>query len=102
MIDRTRQLIEELLEHLNNSQGDDLHSLVQASKKPMPADPVESDKPDGLAIEKVSVMGKPVDGCDDDSKMMADLGIKPGADDGAQEDDMSDDELKELLAKYLH
>lgn len=122
MLDRKRQLIEELLNHLDSSQGSDLQALIEASKKPTD-DPMAMDgKPKGLAIEKVSVMGKP--GMDDpgkggmpepdaddlpgkgdeDSKLMTSLGINPGmeAEGGQGDDEMSDDELKELLEKYLH
>ncbi len=99
------KILDAIIQHLTNSQGGDLKSLLDESKAP-PMDGSGSD-PKGLEISKVSVLGdKPGDmasavkpdggvGVDDDS-------AGPDADDiKGGDDEMSDDELQELLAKCL-
>jgi hypothetical protein len=115
------KLIEEILDHLSDSQGGDLKSLLDDSKKAsmpsMPDEEMEPDgKPKGISIEKVSVMGKKPsideiasgkDGSDMEEKMespsekeaeMKDpmMEAKEG-----DEPEMSDDELEEMLKSYL-
>src|SRR4051812_21511193 len=98
--------LNETLSHLDDSQADDLKSLLDKSKAPelkegspeeeaseSPDEEMAEDgKPKGLSIEKVEVLGKPKNGLDDagsdDQKL-------PG------EEEMSDDELNELLKKHL-
>jgi hypothetical protein len=94
--------LNEALSHLDDSQAGDLKSMLDDSKKPSmiegsqdeegsesPSDEaMEDGKPKGLSIEKIDVLGKPGVGDSSDSKL-------PG------EDEMSDDELNELLKKHL-
>jgi len=100
-----KELFDELLSHLEGSQGNDLKSLLaqmEAKEKPgmeesespeMQAledasgveEHDEMGKPKGIAIEKISV-GKP-----DELAEAAE----------GDQDEMSDDELSELLKKYL-
>lgn len=83
------KLLDELLEYLSDSQGNDLKSLA-APKAPDPLespDPLEKlgeHPPKGVAIEKISVMGKPKDGM-------------PGEE--GEADEPNDDELQEILKK---
>ena len=89
------QLLDELLDHLAASQGGDLKSLLmeKPGDKPMtpltdePESPGVDGDPKGISIEKVSMLGKPTDG--DEGDITA-PGKPPG-------DDMSDDELEEML-----
>lgn len=94
------KVLEEILSHLDDSQGGDLKSLMD-----MPAESPEGaiagadsseeipGKPQGMSVEKVSVMGGEKDPSMDD---MADSGVP--ADAGMpKEDDMSDEELEEML-----
>ncbi len=103
------KLIEELISHLEGSQGNDLGALVEESRKPkmdMSSGDSEVDefgKPKGVAIEKVSVMKPEGDSDAALEKGMPELGSagmadKPMGDSG---DEMSDEELAELLKKYL-
>ncbi len=151
-LDLKRQLIEELLEHLDKSQGSDLDEMMNRPSKPgtgtMAREGSSDDEaPMGVEIKKVSILGKdgkeeplPMSGAldskeepesDEDSKlkeelglgagvspgkmphgedlpgaMIADHGTPPGMStgggSGGHEEDMSDEELKELLSKYLH
>lgn len=91
------QLLEEILEHLSSSQGNDLKSLLDESKKP-PMEMGMDGKPKGLEVEKVSVMGRP--DMDPDEKMKMDMDSSDVSQDPGEED-MTDDELQELLGKYL-
>jgi hypothetical protein len=90
--------LEELDEH-----GESLAPMVEATKKVNLPDEIEEEgieKPKGLSIEKVSVIGKK-----DPMKMEEDMESKAMEDkeiaDGTEAQEMTDDELKELLAKYL-
>lgn len=114
---RTLQILSDILKHLDNSQGMGLKSLLDNESKETPADeasespdqealeqklglddkddedksPMDSMpgmKPKGLSVEKVSVMGK-------DPKLAA-MG---GDDSGGDDQEMSDDELEELIKK---
>jgi hypothetical protein len=85
------RVLEEILEHLKSSQGDDLKSRLDDSRKPMlPEESSEEEaleqpqeeeiedqlgKPKGIEVEKVGILGKP------------------------SEEEPSDDELEELLKK---
>lgn len=113
------KLLEELLSHLSSSQGMDLKSLLDQSKKPpmMEGSPeeealespkdemMEDGKPKGLSIEKVSVLGKKpgTPGMDDMPDKSGGVGVEKAGMDGMGGDDpeMSDDELEELLKKAL-
>lgn len=117
-----QKILDEIMEHIGSSQGNDLKSLLDKSKMPqdmMEGSPKEEamespmdekaemmGKPKGLSVEKVSIMGKP-----EDSKMnplsgksddLADELTKP--DDMSMkgdDDELSDDELEELLKKLV-
>lgn len=96
--------LEGLLDYLSGLQGGDLKSLMDGSQKPMEGDPIEESmespkdemmedkmgmdgKPKGIAVEKVSLLGKPeVPGMPDMNKEEG-----PGA---------TDDELDELYNKF--
>lgn len=114
--------LDELTSHLNDSQGNDLKSRLDALRKPkMVEDDIPDDlKPKGIEIKKVSVLGKPenyddkvdeaIRGEDDaENPLLAqatDSERKPdelgkGSLTGSDEDEMTDDELDELVAKYL-
>lgn len=107
------KLLEELLTHLTSSQGNDLKSLLDAKKPEMAEMPEEMDedgKPKGIAIEKVSVMGKPKQSFDDKaSDAIAGFNKKPMEDESDEgmlesmggENEMNDEELEALLKKYL-
>lgn len=99
--------IEELLEHLTCSQGKDLKSSLDNSKKPLmpegldiPGKESESEelgedgKPKILEIEKISMDKKPFEEKADEA--LDGMEKKPG-----DEEEMDDDELKELLNQYL-
>lgn len=87
------KLLEELLEHISGSQGNDLKSLLDESKKPQVEEEVSdssdplSEVPKGLSGEKVEVLEKP----EGESK-------GPSL---PSDQDMSEDELKELIEQYL-
>lgn len=114
------KLLDELLSHLADSQGDDMKSSM--AMKPMmdgkmggmmdkPEDPMEKEMPmddddmsgKGVSVEKVSLMGKP--GFNDKADMAMKAMGKPG-DEGMpgmepDGDEMSEDDLKELLESIL-
>jgi|SRR6478609_5139084 len=95
------KLINELMDHISTSQGGDLKSMLDEAKmaKEKPMNPLdEATKPKGLAIEKVSVLSKPKPEIEDLQKKPSPFGDSTASD---SEPEMSDDELKELLAKYL-
>jgi hypothetical protein len=97
--------LNETLSHLDESQGHDLKSLLEKENMPKmeegspeeeasesPDEAMsEGDKPKGLSIEKVEVLGKPKAGMSEDESNDK----LPG------EEEMSDDELNELLKKHL-
>ncbi len=96
--------LEGLLDYLSGVQGGDLKSLMDEPESPMPMDPMASpdkdimedgmgEDPKGIAIEKVSVMGKP--GGVDDALPEDPNEIQAKGDMGA-----SDDELDELYKKF--
>jgi hypothetical protein len=95
-----KQLVERLnetLSHLDESQAGDLKSMLEESKKPELGldDMIESEgedfeQPKGVsAVEKIKVLGKP------EAEESEDTETLPG------EEEMSDDELNELLKKHL-
>lgn len=126
--DLPKERFDEIMGHIGQSQGNDLKSLLEQAlmekqKKDMPMDqsPMGSDmddkmpmdKPKGIAIEKISVSKDPMSmdkanplgggmkgsssmGMDDSKGDMPDMDDKMSGD-----DEMSNDELKELLSKYL-
>jgi hypothetical protein len=98
--------LEELQEHLSISQGSDLKSLLDKSKNPIEPEIEEElgedGKPKGIAIEKVSIMGKPKNHDDKVGEAIAEMGDekdKKGmlSDD---EEEMTDEELEELSRKF--
>lgn len=91
MMDRKRQLIEELLQHLEKSDGDEFGALLESSKKPpMPEAAVEA--PAELeAVEPDAMAPEAIEGVE---------AVAPEAQAGMG-GDMSDDELAELLKQYL-
>jgi hypothetical protein len=108
------KILNELIDHLSASQGGDLKSMLDESKKPNPLASGDGDdeeglkdkfgnpiKPKGIAIEKISVMGKPKPDISDIVNKKA-PGMFPEEPEGADDEkEMNDDELKELIAKYL-
>jgi hypothetical protein len=94
MDQRKKQLIEELIAHLEDSQGGDLAALMEESK-PKPMEGLEAggevEKPEGVSIEKVEIEAKPE----------GEEPIAPEASESPTAPEMSDDELAELLKKYL-
>lgn len=134
------KLLDELIHHMKGREGGGLKSLLDESKKPSASSllsegsPLEEkmespaeeahedslglgDKPKGISIEKVSVMGKPkIPGISmgkhhriaapgpKDGDIQALMDKKSGGGVGAEpsegDSEMSDDELKELLSKY--
>lgn len=136
------KLLDELMEHMRGRQGGGLKGLLDQSKKSMDplggalgeGSPLEEksespseeamedkmgmgDKPKGISIEKVSVMGKPkIPGIsmgrhhriaapgpkDGDLQSMIDkkTGGGMGVDPSHDGSEMSDDELKQLMSKY--
>lgn len=104
MIDpKKKQMIEELIAHLEHSQGRDLAGLMDEAKaKPMDglepsgeASPLDvmgpdKDKDPALEVSKVSV----IPGADE-----ADKSLDPMASPG--EDEPSDEELAEMLKRFL-
>lgn len=99
------KILEELLSHMDSSSGMDLKSLLDESKKPAEASPLEESgespqaemdeegKPKGIAIEKVSVLGKKPGEMDDPMGKPGGVGVED------EDDKPSPDELKYLLSK---
>ncbi len=90
------KLLEEILSHLSDSQGSDLKSLLDESKAPPmveEADPLSGDKPDGLKVKSVEVMGDPL--------AEKEPGDEMALDEASGGNEMSDEELEELVSKYL-
>lgn len=113
------KVLSELLDHLSDSQGSDLKSLLDSSKNPMEGNPSDEalnplasgEKPQGLKIESVEV----ADGSDlDKKKTLGETIGYPGFEKqkkkptamleeglvGDGEKEMDDDELEELIHKY--
>lgn len=86
------KLAEELLAHLEKSQGSDLKGLLDQERAPK-----------ALEVEKVSVEADPSIPMDDDDEVEVaeapEIEIEGAG--GDMEAEMSDDELAELLSKYL-
>lgn len=103
------KVIEDLIEHLSGSQGMDLKSLLDESRKPKEAElELEGEDPKGLKVESVEVMGKPKNFDDQANEAISAQSEKPGMEleSGKTsampgEEEMTDDELQELLGKYL-
>lgn len=106
------KILDEILSHLDDSQGSELKSLLDESKKPM-------EDPEGLKIQSVEVMkpeGEEEELADADQPQTVGSKIgypgfpkppkkeKPTAMLGSEisdEPEMNDDELEELLRKHL-
>lgn len=123
MIDPIKmKLVQELLDHLDSSQGSDLKDLVSQMKQkalnPVSPDDSMDGKPKGIQIESVKLIGKKPGmsgmddndpstdaGSDDSSSMPVKdaLDEASGLDSGSSgdHDEMSDDELEELLKKLV-
>ncbi len=88
------KLLGELLDHLSQSQGGDLKSLMDEEAKPPEEEvsPLEEGKPKGIEVAKVSVLGKPKS-FDDQAGEAMDQAVPP------KEDEPTDEELEELLRK---
>lgn len=104
------KLIEELMSHLDSSQGGDLKSMMDMDKNKagVGADPLgeeeemdEMGKPKGIMVKKVSIMGKKPE-MEEGSlgKMGHEMNDVAGVGESPEEE-MSDDELSELLKKVL-
>ncbi len=88
--------LEGLLDYLSGLQGADLKSLLDESQKPTEGLPLEEEDPTtldgtpkGLAIEKVSILGKP--------KVDDPMSAPPEM---PEEMNATDDELDELYKKF--
>lgn len=114
MDDRKKQLIEDLISHLEGSQSDDLMGLINKSKPPGMDDAMPPDAK-GISVKKIDVIGKP-EGGDYDSKVndaISGIGKEGSPEEEASEspmeeakepgegDEMTDDELAQLLKEYL-
>lgn len=116
MYSMKEKLLNEILEHLSKSQGMDLKGLMDEERMPkknplasgedmaMEDDMMPDGKPKGISVEKVSLMAKPKDPMMKDpmeatSDESMDDAMKAEAMPG--EEEMSDDELEELLRKAL-
>jgi hypothetical protein len=119
------KLLDELMEHLGDSQGNDLKSMLDESKMPAEGEMElgEDGKPKGLKIESVEIMGKKpeiddvavADAANDPKKKT--LGetigypgfekkkptamLEEGMSDMLGEKELDDEELAELLSKYV-
>lgn len=103
MMDKKKQLIEELIAHLEGSQADDLMSLIQSKKPP------EMDIPGkGISVEKIDVMkpkGGMMDGESEPGEDPKEESLESPAQESAEPGEgaeMSDDELASLLKEYLN
>jgi hypothetical protein len=99
------KILEEILDHLNGSQGMDLKKIIDESKMKssmedgMKRKEGEYGNPKGLEIEKVSILGNPEKGIDisnNGSKIM-----KDGINGYNEDEEMTDEELEELLRRQL-
>lgn len=115
------KLLDELLGHLNSSQGKDLKDLIDQMKmkemkeKPMdeamesPEEQMMEDKlgtemhakPKGISVEKVSIMGKPKMDSNEKEDMAIDDAPESMPGKMSDHEEMSDDELEELLKKLV-
>jgi hypothetical protein len=109
---RKLKLLEEILSHLSDSQGGDLKSLLDESKKPQLPEVLDDgssrdglEDPKGIAVEKLKVTANPekpdFDSKVDDAIADSDSAEHSPSEHQSGEEEMSDDELKELLGKYL-
>lgn len=101
-----QKILDEIMEHIGSSQGNDLKSLLDQSKMPDPSmkDGMGSDmgsmgKPDDMDGKANPLSGKPgMPGMDD---KMGDISDELTQPDDMKDDDseLSDEELEELLKK---
>ncbi len=103
------KLLEEAISHLSNSQANELKELLDRSRAPMEdamdasklmpgEEELGEGKPKGISVEKVSILGKKPsmdDKVEEAMKPEMDAKMVPG------EEEMTDDELDELLKKSL-
>jgi hypothetical protein len=94
--------LEEILPKLENIQGQTLKSRLDSLKPPIDEESEEEPKvlgkPKGIAIEKVSILGKPktVDEEVDDEIDKQDIGKKLSSLSPEKDSDVTDEELEEL------
>jgi hypothetical protein len=105
------KVLDELMDHLGDSQGNDLKSLLDESKRP----PELGEDPNGLKIESVEIMGKKPeeDVASNEGKTLGESIGYPGFEkkkptamnEGMEgllgEDELSDEELAELLRQHV-
>ncbi len=91
--------LDELIPHLDESQGSKLKDFLDSTKKPEGVMEIEG-SPKGISVEKVSVMKKP-EGFDDkvDEAIEGQDPENPLA--SKDETELSDEELEELLKSKL-
>lgn len=98
---RKMQILEELIEHLGGKESAKFKSALDEERNPKP---LEEEKPEGMEIE---IVGKP-EGKDAELEAAikrhgGGLGEdeSPVMEASEGEDEMSDEELKEMLEKYM-
>ena len=116
------KILDQILSHMDSSQGGELKRLLEEKKNPLATSPDKSsdtlpelpdelkdlkEKPKGIQVEKVSVIAKPKNSAVDDKvddaiaeseaekDPLKKSKLLPG------EEEMTDDELEELVGKYL-
>lgn len=112
--DLKKRILDEILKHLGQSQGEELRELLEEARKPKdpmpesnPPEESSEEKPQGISIEKVEVL-KPKENFDDKANdAIREISKRPGSQSEPSEalmpgeSEMSEDELEELLSKYL-
>lgn len=96
-MDRRTKLIEDLIQHLEGSQGDDLMGLIEKSKKPSVDVAIMGDpKPDDFDSKVNDAIHPKDDAAEEASET-------PGEEmsESKGDDDMSDEELAQLLKEYI-
>lgn len=123
ILDKKRQLIEELLSHLDHSQGMDLGKMIDASKNSPTEDMGMDGKPKALSIEKIEVMkpkgehdskvddaisslskgGSPEGSPEEEALESPEEEAKEPEEPGEENDHekLTDEELAELLKQYI-
>ena len=98
-----QKLIQELMDHVDGIQAKDLLALLDKARGAPEMD--EMGKPKGIKVEKVELMGKPEkelpEGMEEDSPEheAAETPEMEKAEHG--QDEMTDEEIKEMLAKLI-
>lgn len=111
-LEKKRKLVEELLSHIDTSEGGDLKKLIEQAKAPK--DVEAFGKPKGVSVENVEVIGPEKEEEEAVSEEMP-LEGQPGHEEAespkmkaaeaalhkADDEELSEDELQELLKHYL-